>query len=247
VQTAAVSSTGAFTASFDTHALAVANSPYRISFSYAGSANFNTATGSSTLTVIKATPVFSNLSSPTITYGTATTMISGTLLGNGLTPPGSVTITINGVSVTATIRGNGSFSATFNTKTLAVTGSPYTVSFSYAGSANFNAATGSSTLTVNKATPVFSKLSAPTITVGTATTTISGILLGNGLAPSGSVTITINGVSQTASINSQTGAFSVTFNTSALQVGTYTISFTYAGDSNFTSATGSSTLKVKRK
>jgi hypothetical protein len=71
--------------------------------------------------------------------------------------------------------------------------------------------------------------------------------VGNGLAPSGSVTITINGVSQSATIDSTTGAFSVTFDTSALQVGTYTISFTYAGDSNFTSATGSSTLKVVKQ
>jgi hypothetical protein len=52
------------------------------------------------------------------------------------------------VTQLATLDGNGNFSATFNTAGLSVAGSPYTVSYSYAGDAAFTAATGSSTLTV---------------------------------------------------------------------------------------------------
>jgi hypothetical protein len=57
--------------------------------------------------------------------------------------------------------------------------------------------------------------------------------------------ITLNGVQQTATLNSN-GSFSASFDTHALAVtsGGYTISFTYAGDSNDGSATASSTLTV---
>src|SRR5207244_3339284 len=118
--------------------------------------------------------------------------------------------------------------------------------FSYAGDKkNFNAAAGSSILSVTKATPAFSSI-AQTISYGTATTTITGTILGNGLAPSGSVLVTLNGVTLSATILSD-GTFSVAFDTSALAAGTYTISFAYAGDSSFNPATGTSTLTVKKK
>jgi hypothetical protein len=66
------------------------------------------------LTVIQATPVFSNLTaSQTILYGTPTIALSGTIAAVGATPPSSetVTITINGIPTTTLIGANGSFSA----------------------------------------------------------------------------------------------------------------------------------------
>ena len=70
------------------------------------------------LTVIPATPAFSNLTaSQTIVYGTPTITLSGTIAAVGATPPSSetVTITINSVSTAAQIGANGSFSATIGT------------------------------------------------------------------------------------------------------------------------------------
>jgi len=81
--------------------------------------------------------------------------------------------------------------------------------------------------------------------VGTATTTVSGTLAaGTAFPPAGDyVVVTLNGVSQEVAVGNN-GIFSTTFNTSALAVGTYTISYSYVGDGNYADASGSSTLTV---
>src|SRR5208337_49146 len=182
-QTAALDSNDDFSTSFDTSALVVASSPYTIGFQYAGDAVFTSASASSTLTVNQAAPSFSGLSAPTITYGTATTTVSGQLDGNAggqAVPAGeTVQVTLNGVNQTAALDSNDDFSTSFDTSALVVASSPYTIGFQYAGDAVFTSASASSTLTVNQAAPSFSGLSAPTMTYGTATTTISGHLDAN--------------------------------------------------------------------
>ncbi|HKO58750.1 MAG TPA: Ig-like domain-containing protein, partial [Thermoanaerobaculia bacterium] len=117
-----------------------------VAFTPTDTANYNNVSATRNIEVQKATPVFTNLSAPTIIVATASTTISGKLTAGSLVPPGSVSITINGVSQTAAIQADGTFSSTFNTGSLAVGG--YTISFSYAGSANFNAASATSTLSV---------------------------------------------------------------------------------------------------
>ena len=154
VQQSATVSGEAFSSTFNTSALTAAGSPYTITYSYAGDANLGAVSNSSetlTVTVAKATPVFSSLSGPSIIQGTATTTLSGTI---SLVPNGeSVSITVNGVQQSATVTG-GAFSSTFNTSALTVAGSPYTITYSYAGDANLNAASNASeTLTVNVAPP----------------------------------------------------------------------------------------------
>jgi hypothetical protein len=64
---------------------------------------------------------FSNLSAPTITYGTAITTISGQLGTTAPFPTGSVKITLDGVQQVATLHSNGTFSASFDTHALGVT------------------------------------------------------------------------------------------------------------------------------
>ncbi len=241
VQTATVTG-GAFSANFSTSMFGVAGSPYTISYQYAGDANLAAVTDTSQhLTVTKSTPAFAGLSSPAIAYGTATTTLSGAI---SLVPDGeTVAITLDGVTQTATVSG-GAFSSTFATATLAPAGSPYTITYAYAGDANLNAASNTSqTLTVSIATPVFSSLSGPTIAYGTATTTLSGTI---SLVPAGeSVSITLDGVTQPATVSG--GAFSSVFNTSALSVAgsPYTITYSYAGDIDLNPATDTSqTLTV---
>ncbi|HEV2104043.1 MAG TPA: choice-of-anchor D domain-containing protein, partial [Candidatus Acidoferrum sp.] len=91
----------------------------------------------------------------------------------------------------------------------------------------------------------FSGLTASqTIPAGTSSVTLGGVV-GNGtqFAPSGeTVSITINGNKQTATIGSN-GAFSLHFPTSLIPGSTtpYPITYSYAGDSLLSSATNSST------
>jgi virginiamycin B lyase len=101
------------------------------------------------------TPAFDSLAGPTITYGTASVTLSGHIAAGSAVPPGSEDVTLNGVTQHAAIDpATGNFSATFSTSTLPVTGSPYTITYAYAGATGFNPVTDTSkTLTVTKATP----------------------------------------------------------------------------------------------
>jgi microcystin-dependent protein len=110
-------------------------------------------TSSAAITVINQQPVFTGLSSTTITYGTPTTTLSGTLaVGTSPVANAGVAITLNAMSQTVTTDSSGHFSATFSTAALGVAGSPYPVTYAFAGNATDNPATDTSTnLSVAKA------------------------------------------------------------------------------------------------
>ena len=118
---------------------------------YDGDANHFGSTGVGGFTIAKATPVFSALSGPTIDAGTTPTVLAGTLRSGALVPSGNVSITLNGVTQSPAISATGTFSASFATGALTTTGSPYTITYSYLGDANFNAAVPDTSkgLTVN--------------------------------------------------------------------------------------------------
>jgi hypothetical protein len=126
--------------------------PLLVAFTPADAINYNAASKNVQINVLKATPMFSNLSSPVIIYGTATTNLSGKISFGALIPTGSVAITLNSVtqSVTqnATIQANGNFSSSFATATLKPA-NPYIITFSWAGNSNFNSVNGNSTLIVS--------------------------------------------------------------------------------------------------
>ena len=64
---------------------------------------------------------------------------------------------LNGVTHMVTIRASGHFATTFtNTAGLTVTGSPYAVSYNYAGDGTFSPTSTTSTLTVTQAVPTVS-------------------------------------------------------------------------------------------
>src|SRR5262249_50844803 len=110
--------------------------------------NYNASFFDVFIDVSSATPAFSNLSSPTITAGTASTTLGGRIAAGTLIPSGSVTISAGSASTSATIAGDGPFSAPLNTSRLAA--GTYTITYDYAGSTNFNGAHDTShTLTVN--------------------------------------------------------------------------------------------------
>jgi hypothetical protein len=123
-----------------------AGQPLLASFTPTDTTNYNPASKNVQINVLKATPSFSNLSSPLITYGTPSTNLSGKLSFGSLIPTGSVAITLNSVTQNAAIQSGGNFSSSFATGSLAP--AAYTIAYSYAGDGNFNSASGSGTLTV---------------------------------------------------------------------------------------------------
>jgi hypothetical protein len=216
---------------------------------------FGDSSGEGPQTVNKATPIFSGLTaSQTITYGTPSITLAGKIcaLGGVCPPQGElVTITINGMHQDAPINDNtGDFSTSFDTHTIPASTTPYTITYSYNSNgtdANFNSATdASTTLTVNLATPMFSNLTpSQTIPYGTASVTLSGtICVPGGVCPplGEQVAITIQGQPpQMATISNNSGAFSTSYPTGTIPVGSYPITYNYAGDSNFNPASDSST------
>jgi sugar lactone lactonase YvrE len=98
-------------------------------------------------------PAFGGLSSPTAVSGTATVALGGTLAAGATDVAGAtVSVTVGGVTETATTDSNGHFAVAFPIDSLTVSGSPYTIAYSYAGGVGFYAAADTSTtLTVTAA------------------------------------------------------------------------------------------------
>ncbi len=124
------------------------------SYTVTASAGGNNATADFALTndasLIPLT--FSGISDPSITYGTASVTVSGTLANSSKAPVGeSVAVTLGGVRQSATIGSSGAFSTTFDTAGLAVAGSPDTVNYAYTSDGTFASASTSSSLTITAA------------------------------------------------------------------------------------------------
>jgi uncharacterized repeat protein (TIGR03803 family) len=248
-QDATLDSMGDFAATFDTSSLAVSGSPYTITFSYPGDASFSAVSASSTLTVTQAAPSFTGLSAPAITYGTATTTISGQLQSNStqLVPAGeTVQVTLHGVTQQAVLDSGDNFTATFDTSTLGVSGSPYPITFSYAGDSNFATASGSADVTVNMAgTTTAVSATPPSSTFGqevTFTATVSANAPGSG-TPTGTVAFS-DGSTPLGTIALSGG--SATVSTSSLSVGSHTITGTYSGDGNFMTSSANASETVSK-
>src|SRR5438876_7334519 len=146
-----------------------------------------TSIGSQTTTLI-VTAGFT-ATSQSIVYGTNTVTLSGTLsyppiLG---TPTGSVMATINGVSGPGTVGAGGAVSLTFTGPgTFPVSGSPYTIAYTYSGDSIYVGSTDSSTtLTVTPA-PLTITANNKSRTYGTANPTLDATYSGfvNGQGPS---------------------------------------------------------------
>ncbi len=143
---------------------------YNVTASLGGS----TAQASFSLTNIVAL-TFSGLSNPTITYGTATVTLSGTLASGSMTPTGeTVSVTIGGLTQPATIGAGGAFSTTFDTAGFEVSGSPYSIQYAYTGDGTYAGASASGTLTVTKATVTPVVAVANKVYDGTTRATLSG-------------------------------------------------------------------------
>jgi hypothetical protein len=104
-------------------------------------------------------------------------------------------------------------------------------SYTYAGDIDHTGSSDAKTYSISKATPVLSINSLAPVTIGNPTT-ISGVVKLNLLVPTGSVTITVNGISEVSAIGAG-GAYSTTFAPGAINVGSYGVSAAYSGDGNF--------------
>jgi hypothetical protein len=205
-----------------------------ITATYNGDATNNSATGTTTHTVTKASPTETLASSvnpstfnQSVTFtATLPTNVTGTVtFTNGATVLGTSTVT-NGV-------------ATLATSTLPAGGDSITAT--YNGDSNNSTATASLTQTVNKTTPPI------TVTTSGPSTSGAPVTITTTLPPgtTGTVTVTSGGTTLgSGPVNPTTGT--VTITTTTLPVGSDPITATYGGDSNNNPATGTTTQTVTK-
>jgi hypothetical protein len=199
-----------------------------------------------------ATPTFESLAGPTITFGQGTVTLGGQITAGTAIPTGNVDITVSGVTIPAAINpADGTFSAVFDTSTLGVSGSPYAITYSYAGDLHDNAIQDSSqSLSVTQAVTALSNLASPTVARGTSAVVLSGVVESNSVVPAGqSVTITVldrygRTVATGQAAIGNDGTFSTTLDLPKLHVGSYVIEYAYAGDEDFSMSSGTGELTV---
>jgi hypothetical protein len=203
----------------------------------------------------------------TITGGglcTVTASQTGDSNYNGATPisrsftvrQASATITVNGYSGVYDAQAHGASGtatgvSSENLGSLLNLGASFTnvpggtAHWSFAGNANYSASSGDASVVITKATASFSNISAPVITFGTVSTTLSGKISLGSLVPTGNIAITLNGVTQNVAIQAG-GNFSANFATGSLAAVNppYTVTYSYGGDGNFNGASAAGTLTV---
>ena len=189
---------------------------YTVAIKYGGDGNFTGADISAEFTVSKLNADM-NVIVSNITYGSDETIT--VTVNNKAT--GTVTIAVNGKDYTEAIV-NGK--ATFNVSGLAA--GNYTVAVSYSGDTNFNGTSTNLEFTVSKINPDMN------VVLVNGTNGMNVTVSMNNQA-TGYVTINVSGKgSQTLNIVNG----KANWNIGLLGEGTYTVTVTYDGDANFTSA-----------
>ena len=209
---------------------------YPVIATYSGDGNYTTATATgASFTVTKAPTSMTESATPSsIPYGTADTL-SVTGLPGGAT--GTVTFKSGGSTLCTT-----TLPATSCATSAALAPGTYPVTATYSGDADYAGTTASgASFTVTKATASMTESAAPSsIPYGTSDTlSVSGLPVG----ATGTITFTSGGSTLcTATLSATSCATSPT-----LVPGTYPVTATYSGDSNFTGtvATGASFIVTK--
>jgi hypothetical protein len=209
---------------------------YNVTATYSGDDNFKgtTATGAS-FTVTKATTAFTESAAPaSVPYGTA-----DTLSATGLASDATGTVTFTSGGATLCVVTLPALSCATSTS-LAV--GTYNVSATYSGDANYNGSTATgASFTVTKADIAMTESAAPaSVPYGTQDTlSVSGV--------PGAATGTVIFTSSGSTLCTATLPATSCQTSTSLIPGTYAVTATYAGDSNFNGAiaTGASFTVTK--
>jgi hypothetical protein len=186
-------------------------------------------------------------STTTITYGDSISFtVSVTGPGNGVpAPSGTVTFSRNGTTLCSNVAiANGTASCNNITNLPRDT---HAITATYSGDNNYNNASGSRTVIVNKANPTVTfttPASSPTTIVAGSPTSFTVSVTGAGsAAPSGTVTFSNGATTLCASVTIANGTASCN-NITSLPVGTNTITATYNSDTNYNSANTTTIVTV---
>jgi autotransporter-associated beta strand protein len=217
-------------------------------------------TATSSAAIIGASGGLVDLNNKAITLAFAPTNFNGSLITPALTiSQGTLVLAGNAYTVTnngATPLGGGVYTLIKQASGNITSSGSSTVSVTGAGIA----AGGTAAIVVNSGEvdlvvtvpAVFSSLTSPSISYGTTSVALSGVVSGAGPtypADGQTVTVTINGNTQNALTTGGAGAFSLVFPTATLPVTgvPYTITYAYAGGGYLSAGTSTSTTLTVTK
>jgi hypothetical protein len=204
-----------------------------VSFAPTDKTDYTGATFATKIDVLQATPTIAWPDPANIVYGTP---LSNTQLD------ATSSWTVGGV--TGSVAGTFTYSPAAGTVLNAGNGQTLSVSFIPTDSTDYTTAIATTSLNVLPATPRFGGLTpSQAIFSGIGSISLAGTLTTNtSVIPPGNVSITIDGATQTATVQAN-GSFAATFNTLTIPVSTtpYPITYAYAGGANFSAASDAST------
>jgi hypothetical protein len=225
------------------------NGSNTITATYGGNTNYAASTGSAYLTVVGPSITTTTLTAapPSATLGGATTFVASVTSTAGVVP-GTVTFTAGPTTLgTATI--SGGF-ATLNVTVNAANGftaGTDTVTATYAGSSNYAASNGSTTLAVLAVTTTTLTAVPASATLGGSTELVASVSSTTGGTIAGTVTFSMGAtVLGTATVSGGLATLSKAVVTAAngFSAGTDTITATFGGSTTFATSTGTSTISV---
>lgn len=216
-----------------------------VTISYSGDEAVNPATGTATITVTEAPASATVTAAPvTVVYGKPAIMVVKVTAPDGVVPKGRVVLTSGGVTLGSKALGRGQARVPIPPKKLPA--GVHTVTIAYSGDANVPPATGTSTLTVQKATPT---VRGTNVTQKLGRTAVMRVrVAAPNVKATGTVTVergdTVLG---TANLNAN-GIANVTIPKNVLPVAAtpYSVTITYEGDDNVKSGTGTATVRVRK-
>ncbi|TXI14708.1 MAG: hypothetical protein E6Q66_06320 [Pedobacter sp.] len=192
-----------------------------------GDADYNPATISQLITIVKATP--------TLTITSANAMN----VGDSLTATVTSTATSGGGGVITFAMVMGSGSATVDTNTgliMALGAGTVTLTASSAGDSNYAAVTVSQLITISRVTPTLIITSASSLTVDDTLT--AAVTTTATLSSGGAITFGIIGGSGSATVNGNTGLLT------AIGAGTVTLTASVSGDTNYAPVSTSQLISI---
>jgi hypothetical protein len=242
------------TATFSTSALTVGTHP--ITAVYSGGIQLQQATSQAVRITIAPNVVPSTLSNlvvpAAVNYGTATSVTLQGLVSGGTTASPvypqngeQVSITIGTANATAVTGANGiSGSFTVNAPINTLNAGTYSIQYAYGGDTQLkptSLAYGS--LVINPITPAFTVPASSSVDAGSNASVTGSIAAGTSI-PAGSVNVSINNGTPVAATIQPNGSFNITLPTSTLAIGSYPLAYSFAGVTNFNTASGNGTLVV---
>ncbi|MGA8087884.1 MAG: Ig-like domain repeat protein [Terracidiphilus sp.] len=208
---------------------------------YSGDSNYVTATGSATVTVTVFTPTVTVTPSTSNLARSASLTVQIAVAGSNGTPTGSVQLGGGGFTSPVTTLVGGNATITIPGGNLSAGTDSLTVN--YSGDTTYVSASGSATVTVTVPTPTVTVVPSVSSLFTNVPLTVTGSVTGMAGTPTGTVTLVGGGYSSGA-VSLSSGNYSVTIPAGRLSAGSDTLTVTYGGDSNFTSASNSAVVTV---